>query len=167
MRSVCLSSAWLDESSAAFENRSERRVTRTGIGLILLRPLHRPLASGDPPMGTAIVTWSEADWHRTAFRSPIVLLLIRVIDEKTSCSVVDSPAVTTRAALEEVVQSVGHYRRGCQRQTGDSARQSYSRTWTEVDGVHSLLWMKWSVMYVLCTFVTLRESGVHPLPMAS
>jgi len=39
--------------------------------------------------------------------------------------------------------------------------------WTEVDGVHSTHCMKWSVMYVLCTFLTLRESGVHPLLMAS
>jgi len=47
--------------------------------------------------------------------------------------------------------------------------QRCSRAWTEVDGVHSLLCLKWSVMcmYVLCTFVTLRKSGVHPLLMAS
>ena len=42
--------------------------------------------------------------------------------------------------------------------------QRCSRAWTEVD---SLLCMKWSVMYVLCMFMTLRESGVHPLFMAS
>ena len=43
------------------------------------------------------------------------------------------------------------------------------RKCTEVDVVHSLLRMKWSVtyMYVSCTLMTLREFGVHPLLMAS
>ena len=39
----------------------------------------------------------------------------------------------------------------------------YSWAWTEVDGVHILLCMKWSILYVLCAFVTLQTSGVHPL----
>jgi len=34
-------------------------------------------------------------------------------------------------------------------------------------GVRSLLCMKWSNVYFLCTFVTLQESGVHPLLTAS
>jgi len=46
-------------------------------------------------------------------------------------------------------------------------KQRSNRVWTEVDGVHSLPSMKWSVLYVLCTFVTLRESGVQTLLMAS
>ena len=32
-----------------------------------------------------------------------------------------------------------------------------------VDGVQTLLCMKWVILYVLCTLVTLRESGVHIL----
>jgi len=42
-------------------------------------------------------------------------------------------------------------------------KQGCSRAWTEVDGVHKLLCMKRSILYVLCTFLTLQTSGVHPL----
>src|SRR6218665_1002013 len=41
--------------------------------------------------------------------------------------------------------------------------QGCSRAWTEGDGVHSLLCMNLSIMYILCTFVTLQTScGIHP-----
>jgi len=45
--------------------------------------------------------------------------------------------------------------------------QGCNRAWTKVDGVHSLLCMKWAVMLFICTLVTLQESGVHTLLMAS
>src|SRR6218665_1326803 len=42
-----------------------------------------------------------------------------------------------------------------------------SRAWTKVDGVHTFLCMKISILYVLFTFLALQTSGAHPLLMAS
>src|SRR6218665_2486389 len=47
-------------------------------------------------------------------------------------------------------------------------RSGCSRAWTKVDGVHTFLCKKISNLYVLCTFLALRQtSGAHPLLMAS
>src|SRR6218665_847405 len=46
-------------------------------------------------------------------------------------------------------------------------RSGCSRAWTKVDGVHTFLCKKISILYVLCTFLALQTSGAHPLLMAS
>src|SRR6218665_3110444 len=38
-------------------------------------------------------------------------------------------------------------------------RSGCSRAWTKVDGVHTFLCMKISILYVLCTFLALQTSG--------
>src|SRR6218665_1939112 len=42
-------------------------------------------------------------------------------------------------------------------------RSGCSRAWTKVDGVHTFLCMKISILYVLFTFLALQTSGAHPL----